>query len=210
MPDRNEVVTFAIAALATGGEVLIHGSQREYLKAFLEKVDEIGGGWEPVGQETTKFFYRGQIKSTDIVTLPHPGFMTDWQAPWAVLMTQANGVSTVHETVFENRLPYAKELRKLGAKIEFFNPQVENPKVFYNFNWEDNDSSYYHAIRIFGPTSLHNGVLEVTDLRAGATLVVGALVASGESHIFGVSHIDRGYEKIEKRLSSLGAKIRRD
>lgn len=136
--------------------------------------------------------------------------MTDWQAPWSVLMTQAKGVSTIHEAVFENRLAYVNELKKLGAKIEFFNPEVKDPEKFYNFNWEDNDPSYFHAVRIFGPASLHNGVMEVTDLRAGATLVLGALVAKGESLVFGVSHIDRGYEKIEKRLKKVGAKIKRD
>lgn len=210
MPDRNEVVTFAIAALATRGDVLIRGTQRENLVAFLEKVDEAGGGWEPIDQSSTRFYLKEGLKSTDIIIAPHPGFMTDWQAPWAVLMTQARGVSTIHETVFENRLLYARELKKLGAKIEFFNPDIENPEDFYNFNWKDNDPSYYHAIRIFGLTRLHNGVLEVTDLRAGATLILGTLVAQGESLVFGVSHIDRGYEKIEEGLKKLGAKIKRD
>lgn len=209
MPDRNEVVTFAIAALATRGDLLIHGTQRENLKAFLEKIDEAGGGWEPVDQETTRFFLQGELRSTDIVTAPHPGFMTDWQAPWAVLMTQVKDTSVIHETVFENRLLYAKELKKLGAKIEFFNPDVRDPEKFYNFNWEDNDPSYYHAIRIFGSTPLHNAFLEVSDLRAGATLVLAALVASGKSFIYGMHHIDRGYEKIEERLKKLGAKIKR-
>lgn len=210
MPDRNEVVTFVIAALATKGEILIHETQRESLKAFLEQLDKAGGGWEPIDNNTTRFYFKGELRATDIVTAPHPGFMTDWQAPWAVLMTQAKGVSTIHETVFENRFSYAEELRKLGAKIEFFNPQVKNPEEFYNFNWEDNQPSYYHAIRIFGPTSLHNGVLEITDLRAGATLVLAALAAGGESFIYGIDHIDRGYERIEERLKKLGAEIKRD
>lgn len=209
MPDRNEVVTFAIAALATKGDLLIHGVQRENLRAFLEKIDEIGGGWEPIDERTARVYSKGELSSTNIVTAPHPGFMTDWQAPWAVLMTQAKGISIIHETVFENRLLYAKELQKLGAKIEFFNPEVKDPEEFYNFNWRDNNPSYHHAIRIFGPVSLHNGVLEVTDLRAGATLVLAALVAPGESFIYGIHHIDRGYEDIEGRLKKLGAKIKR-
>lgn len=207
--DRNEVVTFAIAALATKGNLTIHGAKRENLKVFLEKLDEVGAGWEPIDEKTTRFYFKERLRSTDVVTSFHPGFMTDWQAPWAVLMTQAKGVSIIHETIFENRLSYANELKKLGAKIKFFNPKIKNPEECYNFNWEDNQSSYYHAIRIFGPTALHDGVLEVADLRAGATIVLGALVASGESLVFGVSHIDRGYEKIEERLKKLGAKIKR-
>ena len=209
MSDRNEIVTFAIAALATKGDIFIHEAQRDDLKTFLEKLDESGGGWEPIAEKTTRFFLKGKLKPVDIITSFHPGFMTDWQAPWAVLMTQAEGVSVIHETVFENRLLYARQLRKLGAKIEFFNPEVENPEECYNFNWEDNQSFYYHAIRISGSTALHNAVLEVADLRAGATLVLGALAASGESLVFGISHIDRGYEKIEERLRKLGAKIKR-
>lgn len=210
MPDRNEAVTLAVAALATKGDVLIHGPERESLKAFFEKLDQAKAGWEPVDKNSTRFYFKDKLKAVDVTTAPYPGFMTDWQAPWAVLMTQAQGTSIVHETIFENRLAYAQELKKLGAKIEFFNPQVKNPRQFYNFNWQDNRSFYYHAIRITGPTPLHNGVLQVTDLRAGATLVVAGLVASGTSYIDGVEHIDRGYEKIEDRLRKLGAEIRRD
>lgn len=209
MPDRNEVVTFAIAGLATKGDILIKGTQRENLRAFLEKLDEVEAGWEPIDQIRTRFFFKGPLKATEVITAPHPGFMTDWQAPWAVLMTQAQGESLIHETVFENRLLYARELKKLGAKFKFFNPRVKNPRQFYNFNWGDNDPSYFHAIRILGPTPLHNGVLEITDLRAGATLVLASLVAQGKSFIYGIHHIDRGYEEIEKRLKKLGAKIKR-
>lgn len=209
MFDRNEIVTFAIAALVTKGDIIIHGTQRENLKFFLDKLDETNAGWEPVTERTTRFYFKGELKPTDVTTAFHPGFMTDWQAPWAVLMTQAEGISTIHETVFEDRLSYAEELKKLGAKIEFFNPEVKNPEECYNFNWKDNYSSYFHAIRISGPSLLHNAVLKVADLRAGATLVLGALAASGESLVFGVSHIDRGYEEIEERLRKLGAEIKR-
>jgi UDP-N-acetylglucosamine 1-carboxyvinyltransferase len=135
--------------------------------------------------------------------------MTDWQGPWAVLMTNAKGESIVHETVYENRFTYAEELRKLGGQIDLFNPKVENPEKIYNFNVKDDNGKNFHAAKIFGPTKLHNGIVDITDLRAGATLVLAALVASGESVLFGVEHLDRGYEKIEKRLKSLGANIKR-
>ena len=209
MPDRNEVVTFAIGAIASGGDVLVKGCDRHYLKAFLQKLDEIKAGWEPVSSDTTRFYHQGKLLPTAVETGPYPKFMTDWQAPWAILMTQAQGLSTIHETVYEDRFGYVKEMRKMGAKIDFYDPKVKNPKDFYNFNWSDRIAGNCQAIRIHGPAKLHNAVLEMTDLRAGATLVLGAIIASGESIIHGVNHIDRGYEKIEERLQKLGARIRR-
>lgn len=209
MPDRNEAVTYAIAAIATKGDVIVKGTQRRYLKAFLAALDQVSGGWEPQNEDTTRFYWKGELKPTQITTSPYPGFMTDWQAPWAVLSTQAQGTSTIHETVFESRFSYVSELKKMGARIEFFDPEVTEPKMFYNFNWGDRVDSYHQGIRISGPTSLHEGVVEITDLRAGATLVVSALVARGKSVVLGVEHIDRGYEDFDKRLKQLGADIKR-
>jgi len=134
--------------------------------------------------------------------------MTDWQGPWAVLMTTAKGISSIHETIYENRFSYVSELKKMGAQIELFNPKIENPDSFYNFNIND-DNGYYHAEKIYGPTILHNGAVNVSDLRAGATLVLAALAAKGESIIFGLDHLDRGYEQFDKRLRALGADIKR-
>jgi len=209
MSDRNEVITYAIAAIATQGDILVKGTQREYLKSFLLALDEAGGGWEPVSRDTTRFFWRNELKSTQITTGPHPAFMTDWQAPWAVLMTQAQGTSTIHETVFESRFSYVSELKKMGAKIDFFDPEVKNQAKFYNFNWEDKVEGYHQAIKIYGLTRLHDAVVEIDDLRAGATLVVAALVAKGKSILLGVEHIDRGYEKFDRQLKILGANIKR-
>ncbi len=135
--------------------------------------------------------------------------MTDWQAPWAVLMTQAKGDSVIHETIFSNRFGYVSELRKMGAKIDFFNPQVDNPESFYNFNPSDDQPGFFHAIKIHGPTALHDAVVSISDLRAGASLVIAALAAKGETVIHGVHHIDRGYEQFEERLQLLGADIKR-
>jgi len=208
MPDRNEVVTYAIGAIATAGDITVYGTQREYLRAFLEKLDEVNVGWEPL-EEATRFFYKGKLSPTNIVTKPHPGFTTDWQAPWSVLALKANGISTIHETIYENRFGYVSELIKMGAKIEFFEPKVINPENFYNFNWDESQKSCFHAIKIYGPIGLHNAVLNVSDLRAGATLVLAALAAKGESYVYGVEHIDRGYEKFEEQLKKLGAKIKR-
>jgi UDP-N-acetylglucosamine 1-carboxyvinyltransferase len=210
MSDRNEEITFAIAAAMTKGEIIIRKSVLDHLKVFQCEFEKAGGKVEKISEKVTKYSAGKKILSTDIVTKPHPGFMTDWQAPWAVFMTQAVGESTIHETVFESRFSYVPELRKMGAKIDFFDPQVNDPQKFYNFNWNDRKIGYHQGIRIFGPTKLHNAVMSMSDLRAGATLVLAALTAEGESVIYGVEQIDRGYENIVTRLTSLGAKIKRE
>lgn len=207
LPDRNEVVTIAIAAIITGGDIFIKDVTKEGLVEFLEKLDEAGGGYD-IHDDGIRFYAKEALEATDVTTMPYPGFMTDWQAPWAVLMTQANGESMLHETVFSNRFGYVSELRKMGAKISFFNPRVDNPAELYNFNLED-DEGGKHAIKISGPVKLHNAVVQITDLRAGASLVLAALAAKGETVIHGVNLVDRGYEHFDKRLASLGANIQR-
>ena len=206
-PDRNEVVTFAVAGIITEGDILIKGISRTGITEFLNQLEDANGGFEEK-PDGIRFFYKGSLKPTTIVTNFYPGFMTDWQGPWAVLMTKAKGVSQIHETVYENRFTYATELEKMGAKIKLFNPKVSNPEEFYNFNIGD-DINFLHAAKISGPARLHNGVVTVSDLRAGATLVLGALAAKKESIIFGLEHLDRGYENFDQRLRYLGADIRR-
>ena len=207
-PDRNEIVTLAIAAITTKGDVLVKGTQNVDLSAFVQRLEVAGGGVENQA-DGVRFFYKKELISEDVETSIYPGFMTDWQGPWALLMTQAKGEATIHETVYENRFGYVSELKKMGADITLFNPEVKNPEEVYNFNLSDNNSSYSHAIRIKGPTKLHNAVVEVSDLRAGATLVLAGLSAVGETVIFGIEHLDRGYENFEQRLKSLGADIKR-
>ncbi len=208
-PDRNEVVTFAVAALITEGDILIRDIQCRGLEEFLEQVEACGGGIEkkPNG---IRFFYKGELRPSNITTSFYPGFMTDWQGPWTVLMTKANGQSTIHETVYENRFTYVGELKRMGANIEFYKPEIKNPESVYNFNIKDDNRSNLHAVRVLGPTALHNAALTITDLRAGASLVLAALAAKGESVLFDVEHLDRGYEQFEQRLTSLGANIKRE
>lgn len=207
-PDRNEIVTLAVAALVTKGDIFIENAHRVDIADIIKKLKETGAGVEEQ-RNGIRFYYKGQLKSVDVSTSFYPGFMTDWQGPWAVLMAQADGVSTIHETVYESRFGYVKELKKMGADISFFNPKIEDPEKVYNFNLSDRVPDYYHAIKISGPTKLHNAVVQISDLRAGATLVLAALAAEGESVIFGVEHIDRGYEKLEEGFGSLGARIKR-
>jgi UDP-N-acetylglucosamine 1-carboxyvinyltransferase len=207
-PDRNEVVTFAAAAIITEGDIFIKDITQKGLEEFLEMLDKIGAGYE-IKNNGIRFFYKGQLKATDVTTGYYPGFMTDWQGPWVVLMTKADGVSLLHETVYENRFTYVEELQKMGANIELFNPAVKDPEKFYNFNIHDDKKKNFHAAKIFGPTKLHNGIVDITDLRAGATLVLAALAADGESVLAGLEHLDRGYEHFDSRLKELGASIKR-
>jgi UDP-N-acetylglucosamine 1-carboxyvinyltransferase len=206
--DRNEVVTLAIAAIITKGDILIKDAAKVDLGAFIEKMKFIGAGVEARGDDI-RFYYKGSLKCCSVETTPYPGFMTDWQAPWAVLMTQADGVSTVHERVYESRFGYASQLEKMGAEISLYNPKVENPGEFYSFNIEDDHHENKHAAKIYGPSKLHDAVVSMTDLRAGATLVLAALCAKGKTTIQEIHHLDRGYEKLEMRLEALGADIRR-
>ncbi len=209
MPDRNEAVSYACAALATRGDVIVENAQKDHLEAFLEKLEEVGGGFE-VGNFGIRFYYKGKLTATDVITQPHPGFMTDWQPLWAVLMTQAEGTSIIHEAVHNNRFQYVKDLNSMCIKkISLYNPKVKNPESYYNFNIQDDNKDYYHAIKIRGKSKLCASILKVHDLRAGATLVLASLIANGQSVIHGVDHIDRGYENLDGRLIDLGAKIKR-
>ena len=209
MPDRNEAVTFAVGAICSGGRLLIKGAREKDLSSFLGYLKIIGAGYRIAGEDTIEFSGRKKLKPSNITTGPYPGFMTDWQAPWALMMTQAAGMSSVHESVFEDRFSYVEQLSKMGANIVPFKPLVKKPAKFYNFNWSKKPKDRYQAISIHGKTPLHEAVLEVADLRAGATLVLAAVIAGGKSIIYGIDHIDRGCENIASRLGRLGVPIKR-
>ena len=185
--DRLEAATFAIAAAVTGGSVRLVGVDPAHLDSFLEVADRMGvphsqtDGALVVGSAAS-------YRPTDVETAPYPGFATDYQAPLAVLMTQADGVSMLHETIYEDRLDYARELIKMGAMIELLDER---------------------RARIAGRTPLHGREVAIADLRAGATLILAALSATDTSVISGVEHVDRGYEQIESKLVALGAQIHR-
>ncbi len=207
MPDRNEAVTFAILGALSGGQVWLKNTPMDSMTSFLEKFKEAGGAWEE-GEKGIRFYIEGKIKPTGVTTLPHPGFMTDWQGPWSIFMTQADGVSTIHESIYENRFAYVAELKKMGCNLKFFTPKVADPINFYNFNFEDDNGDYSRqGLKIIGPSKLHNAVVDIPDLRAGATLVIAALIAKGTSIMYGFEHIERGYEAFDARLKSLGAQM---
>jgi len=188
--DRLEAETFAIAAAITRGSVTLEGVDPEHLGAFLEVSGAMGVSYQSdaAASTLTVLPVDGALRAAEVRTDPYPGFATDFQAPLAVLMTQADGVSQIHETIFEDRLDYARELRKMGAAIELLDER---------------------RARITGPTPLHGAEVGIADLRAGATLVIAALAATGTSVISGIEHVDRGYEQIEAKLVALGAQINR-
>ncbi|MBD3250558.1 MAG: UDP-N-acetylglucosamine 1-carboxyvinyltransferase [Candidatus Pacebacteria bacterium] len=208
MPDRNEAVSYACGAIATKGDIIIENANHEDLTAFIEKVEEAGGGVE-IGNYGVRFFYQDELRATDITTEIHPGFMTDWQPLWATLITQAKGKSVIHETVMQNRFQYADLLRQMGAEIKEVKPEVKHPYKVYNFDWKDRKDTDIRAIEINGPTKFKGTELDVPDLRAGATALLAAISGQGTTTLTNIEQIDRGYEDIEQKLRSLGAKIKR-
>lgn len=209
MPDRNEAVSYACAALATKGDVTVSQVRPQDLTAFLEKLTEIGAGYEVRDQEI-RFFHQGELQATDLETAVHPGFMTDWQPLWAVLMCHAQGQSTIHETVMQNRFQYVEVLQAMGARIAIIQPTISgDPEQFYNFNWGDTESTDIRAIRITGPTHFVGGEFTAPDLRAGAITLIAALSGMGHTLLHGGEQIERGYSHIDQKLISLGANIER-
>jgi UDP-N-acetylglucosamine 1-carboxyvinyltransferase len=207
MPDRNEAVSYAVAALTTQGDIVVENARQEHLTAFLEKLSQAGGGFE-VSAYGIRFFYKQPLKATNINTSPHPGFMTDWQPLWAILATQSKGESEIVETVFTNRFQYAKDLQAMGAKIIFFQPKPKKPEDFYNFNLADDQPEFKHGMKIIGQTQLIGKECVINDIRAGATLALAGLTAKGTTSLTGLEHIDRGYEDFAGRLLTLGANIK--
>jgi UDP-N-acetylglucosamine 1-carboxyvinyltransferase len=208
IPDRNQVVTYAIAAALTKGDIIIEDANKDHLEAFLEKFAEAGGGYQ-TGEFGIRFFYKQPIKATNVATAPHPGFMTDWQPLWATFMTQAEGESTLIEAVYDNRFQYVPILIGAGADILPFDPNPKNPDEVYNFNIKENIKYDKQGIKIKGKKILKPIVIDIWDVRFGATLLLVALIANGKSELREIHHIDRGYYDIDKNLTLLGAKIKR-
>jgi UDP-N-acetylglucosamine 1-carboxyvinyltransferase len=201
IPDRLEAASFACAAIASKGDVTVYDARHRDMITFLNTIRLIGAEYEVV-DGGIRFFYKGDLKPISIETDVHPGFMTDWQPPMTILLSQANGISTLHETVYENRFGYVKELNKMGANIELTNDCLGTPCRF-------NGSSYYHSAIIKGKTQLKSAEIIVPDIRAGFSYLVAAILAKGETLVHGIHYIDRGYEKIDKKMRKLGVNIRR-
>jgi UDP-N-acetylglucosamine 1-carboxyvinyltransferase len=206
IPDRNEIVTFATAALATKGSINILHCDPKIIKTFTDTINKMGAQ-TIIGNDELTVSWTKPLKNIDIETGPEPGFMTDWQAVFSVLLTQTVGPSSIIERVYPSRFQHIDNLKKMGVKISFFNPKISNPQDYYQFNPESDKAEYFHGVKIYGPTQLKPANFTVNDLRAGASTVLAALTAPGTSIINGVEYIERGYEKLGERLSSLGANI---
>lgn len=205
-PDKIEAATYAVLGIASGGDVTLSSIPEHFIQLFNETLIKIGAGVENKGNGTWRYFYQ-PIHGIDIETAPYPGFVTDWQPLFAVLLTQADGTSTIHERIFENRFSYVEELRKLGAQISYIQKDIPDPDTHYHFNF-DPEKEYKQTIQILGMHELHGAVLNVSDLRAGATLAIAALISGGESYIHGIHHLQRGYENFIEKITALGGDIR--
>lgn len=203
IPDRIEAASLGMAAICSKGSVFVEGAQHFNMITLLNKIREIGGGFA-VKNDGIEFFYDGPLQGgVHLETDVHPGFMTDWQQPFVVLLTQASGPSVVHETVYENRFGYAETLIEMGADISLFRQCLGGKHCRFN------SQSFNHSIVVKGATPLVGKDITIPDLRAGFAYVMAAMVASGTSTIHGVPFLDRGYENIVHKLSTLGAPITR-
>ena len=203
LSDRNEVASYGMAAISTKGRVFIEGAEHLHMIAFLNKLREIGGGFQ-VRQNGIEFFYDGPLRGgLHIETDVHPGFMTDWQQPFVVLLTQANGASVIHETVYENRFGYTHMLKEMGADISLFTQCLGGKTCRFASN------NHHHSLVVKGPTPLRGKEISIPDLRAGFAYVMAALLSEDESLITNVDFLDRGYEDHVAKLSLLGADVTR-
>ncbi len=200
IPDRLVVASFAVAAALTGGDVFVRGAQQENLMSFLNALRRIGVPYE-IREDGIRFLAPKKIHPIAIETDVYPGFSTDYQQPFVILLTQANGVSVVHETVYEDRFGYTEALRAMGAKIQLHKECLGSKACRYVHRDER------HSAIISGPTPLHAADIMIPDLRAGFSYLIATLIANGASRLTGVEHIERGYENILEQLKTLGAKI---
>lgn len=206
IPDRNETITFACAALATKGSINILRIRPDTIKFFLQTIEKMGAQ-VIIGDDEVTINWTKNLKSIDIETSPEPGFMTDWQPLFTVVLTQATGCSNLIERIFPFRFQHVDTLTQMGGKFKFFNPKITDPSSYYHFNSDSDRPEYFHGVKVFGPAKLTPADISITDLRAGACATLAALTASGTSTINGVEYIERGYEKLAERLNSLNASI---
>lgn len=201
MIDRNETASWACAALGTNGRIFVRNANQLDMMTFLNKYHQVGGGFQVTRDGITFFRERQKLDPITIETDVHPGFMTDWQQPFVVALTQANGVSLVRETVYESRFGYTEALNTMGAKIEVIEEPLEAIRSKFG------KRNYRQSARITGPTPLKGTTITVPDLRAGFSYIVAALIAEGESRIENFSVLSRGYEHLTAKLQTLGADI---
>lgn len=201
LPDRIEAGSWACAALATGGDVFVRNVRQADMMTFLNVYRQVGGEFQ-VRADGIRFWHPGsKLDALALETDVHPGFMTDWQQPLVVALTQATGLSIMHETVYENRLGYTAALVELGAHIQVYNECLgSTPCRFGRRN-------YTHSAVVSGPSTLRGAELQIPDLRGGFSYILAALAAQGNSTVNGIGIFERGYENFFAKLEALGADV---
>ncbi|MGI6103068.1 MAG: UDP-N-acetylglucosamine 1-carboxyvinyltransferase [Patescibacteria group bacterium] len=202
IPDRLEAASYAALALATGGDVYLRGARQEHLTSYLAFIRSVGGDFR-VDDEGIRVWRTGPLHATALTTQVFPGFVTDWQQPSAVVLTQAEGRSTIHETIYEDRFGYTDDLVRMGAQITVQDDCGDQACRYAG-------QGAWHLAVIEGPAPLTATTLDVPDIRAGMAHVIAALVAEGESTLQGIHHLDRGYEYLEEKLRGIGATMTRE
>jgi UDP-N-acetylglucosamine 1-carboxyvinyltransferase len=198
--DRLEAFSYLVAGLITGGEVRVHGCPQDRLVTAITTLARMGARFD-ITDEWITASAPGGLRPAAVHTDTHPGFMTDWQQPLMVLFTQAEGMSVLHETVFENRLVYVPALQKMGCEIEVFKNCLGGPACRFH------DGNSPHSAVIRGVSKLHGAEVTLPDVRAGFSAVLAAAVADLPSTLHGVHHIERGYHHPFEQFSSLGLSL---
>lgn len=203
--DRIEAASWACLACASDGDITVHGIRPDTLGNFLAYFQQVGGGVELAGPNSIRFFRKDALRPTIIETDVYPGFSTDWQQPFAILLTQANGISIIHETVYESRFGYLKALDRLGARTQLTTNCLGGTTCRYR------EMSHEHSAIILGPTPLTASDEQITipDLRAGLAYVIAAAITEGTSIVTGIHYLERGYGNIVPRLAAMNLKIER-
>jgi len=201
MPDRIEAASWASAALATHGDIFVRGANQADMIMFLNTYRKVGGAFD-IDDEGIRFRHPGtDLNAIVLETDVHPGFMTDWQQPLVVALTQASGLSIVHETVYENRFGFIDALNEMGATIQVYRECLGGLTCRFG------QKNFFHSAVISGPTPLRAADIEVPDLRGGFSHLIAALTADGTSNVRGIELIYRGYENFTGKLDALGAKF---
>jgi UDP-N-acetylglucosamine 1-carboxyvinyltransferase len=200
--DRLEAFSYLVAGLMTGGRVRVGGCAQDRLVTAIDTLQKMGARFE-ITDEWISASGDDGLRPVAIQTDTHPGFMTDWQPPLIVLMTQAEGMSVLHETVYEDRLVYVEALKQMGSEIELFDTCLGGPTCRFN------DTNALHSAVVRGVSKLHGAEVTIPDVRAGFSSVIAAAVADGPSLLHGIHHLERGYDNPFRTLESLGMRVER-
>ncbi|MFV0253247.1 MAG: UDP-N-acetylglucosamine 1-carboxyvinyltransferase [Beutenbergiaceae bacterium] len=201
LPDRIEAASWASAALATRGDIFVRGARQSDMLTFLNTYRKVGGDFD-IDDAGIRFRHPGSdLRAIALETDVHPGFMTDWQQPLVVALTQAAGLSIVHETVYENRFGFTRALQQMGATIQVYR------ECLGGLGCRFGQRNFFHSAIISGPTPLQAADIVVPDLRGGFSHLIAALAAQGDSNVRGIDLINRGYENFTGKLQALGAQV---